>query len=232
MSGTCSNRRGRFGRSTCTKREVFDEEHRNKFGYRCLYRHSKYIWPGKFEDKFILISDSICKYVHDLDETRVEAYPGATISDIEELIIQNKININYRIIILHLGSNFLCKYTVEEIRTRLEQLIVAVEDRNPAALIVLSGIIPKLTERHGPPAPGKKRRAVNKQYEIVAKKNGLKFLHTWRVFIDRKSHELLPTLYARDCLHVNWSGAEKLSKFFNISNTKIQISYRRLFTNK
>ena len=145
-------------------------------------------------------------------------------------IIQNKININYRIIILHIGSNDLCKYTVEEIRTRLEQLIVAVEDRNPAALIVLSGIIPKLTERHGPPAPGKKRRAVNKQYEIVAKKNGLKFLHTWRVFIDRKSHELLPTLYTRDSLHVNWSGAEILSKFFagNIRTIKGESYYKEL----
>ena len=135
-------------------------------GYFCTLKHRSYQWPAKINNNNTLISDSICKYSRTLHDTFVQAYPGANIKSIIFKIRIGKVRINdYKIIILHLGTNDLHSRNPDAILNDMRTLFHLIRRKNPEGTIVLSQIIHRpidlvLTEQD--------RLKVNKGYQKFA----------------------------------------------------------------
>ena len=66
------------------------------------------------EKRATIISASIPKYVDGIRECTTQAYPGATIGRITELLSRGKINIsNIDIVIIHVGTNIASAQNVD-----------------------------------------------------------------------------------------------------------------------
>jgi len=98
-------------------------------------------------DDYILLGDSILRFVGNINNTQVLAYPGMGLIKMEVLIRNNKvpeIN-NKKMIIIHLGTNDASKksVTVPTMMDMTDELITAIRDKAPFAKIVISHIIPR-----------------------------------------------------------------------------------------
>ena len=92
----------------------------------------------------IILGDSIIKYVDEVRHSRVISYPGITCSELEQLIIRDKISnlSDNEVIGLHVGTNDLDMHwrsTVHEI----SRLLVSVTDKCPNSKVVWSNILPR-----------------------------------------------------------------------------------------
>ena len=99
---TCTTNKRQY----CHISPDYDWKHIKLSGYYCTLKHRSYQWPAKINNNDTLISDSICKYSRTLHDTFVQAYPVANIKSIIFKIRIGKVKVNdYKIIILHLGTN-------------------------------------------------------------------------------------------------------------------------------
>lgn len=195
----------------CPGNICFNREH-NGWPQPCPYRHKEYHWPGTIQPYTnTLIGDSIVKYVNELPDTYVQAYPGASIEAIIAKIQSGLIGLqNYRIIIFHVGSNNLHDENIQvgELYMIYKRLLTLVRRENHSAALVLSEIIPRTYENRN---QLNKRMAVNRAIEHLCKQTyGAYFFRTYRAFIKEGTLRGDPIYYAQDGLHLGRMGTRAM----------------------
>lgn len=163
-------------------------------------------------DNFTLISDSLCKYINQTNQIHVQGFPGVNLSGLRWKIGLGKVRLNeFKIIILHVGTNDVQLKSVSEIVELYHKLIISV--RNLAscrAVIAVSAIIPRPTDEC---RYGLKRKIINKELCKLAKICNCTFLRTYSVFENSKTKIPITKLYAKDGLHLNCRGIHVMKKF-------------------
>ena len=195
----------------CPIRKVYDKVHIRLTGYRCRYRHLAYYWPCKWPNyKFTLISDSICKNVKYTKSLFIQAFPGATIERLTWMMRMNLVYFkNYRVVVLHVGTNNVNRDSVDLIIEKMKKLVVATQRINPKAKIFISGIIPRYKDDE---IHRLKVLDINKYLVEMCKDMNCRFLRTYRPFLCKGACR--QELYAKDGLHLNYKGTQELKGFF------------------
>ncbi len=164
-----------------------------------------------------VLTDSIGKYVG-VPATDVQAYPGKTLQWLNDSIRFGKVQVKgYEAILVHMGTNDIgdivrgrTSPTIQDIIQRLKDLIHLVKTRNSSCKLLLSAIIPrpKDTELSAPLIYGWNFAMANlcDQYKSLA------FVPAYKFFV--KSHQVVPTYYSTDGLHLNGPGVERLEQCF------------------
>ena len=203
----------------CPVSDVYDINHIRQFGYNCPYRHREYKWPAVIADNFTLVSDSLCKFVHQSNQVYVQSYPGATVRGLCWKIGLGKVRLcGYKIIVLHVGTNDLISKPIERIVEDYEQLILSVRKLSNKALIGVSAIIPRPIDER---THKQKRISVNKALNLMCKDFAdCIFLRTYKPFERNKlgSREL----FAKDGLHLSRAGAKVMKSFINSNIITLQ----------
>lgn len=203
-------------RIPCPINPKFNFEHQG-WPNKCPYRHIEYHWPGKLADHNTLIGDSIIKYVNGLNDTYVQAYPGANIQKIIGLMQQGYIDLaGYKIIIVHVGSNNLHSPNVNrmEIANLYNYLLKLIRRGNPSAAIVLSEIVPRTYENEN---QVNQRMDINRIIEQVVRIQDFRcyFFRSYRALTIKGSLHADEQYYAIDGLHLNMRGTSKLRASIN-----------------
>ena len=94
------------------------------------------------QDNFSLISDSLCKLVNWTNQIYIQAYPGLTIEDLHWKIGLNSVNLNFKITVLHVGTNDLESHSADKIIADLENLLNVISAKSKGRIAV-SAIIPR-----------------------------------------------------------------------------------------
>ena len=207
-------------REFCPDSDVYDEQHRWETNSACPFKHRRYDWPGVFGNINLLLSDSICKYVQEMHDTRVIAVPGANIDTIFNMIMTNKVDVQgYRIILLHFGSNdtFIAKPI--QIAQNMSRLIDMIIMRNPQVRIAVSGIIVRYEHTW---QEEENRRFTNDEIAIMCSLRGIRQMKSWKCVLSKGVP--IHADYARDDIHLSRSGADKIKEYMegNIISMKNQ----------
>ena len=94
--------------------------------------------------------------------------------------------------------------TDEEILDLISETIIAIRQKNFVCKIAVSAIIQRLCDDEGP-----RLQILNKKIQKFGYSNHFEFLHTYRIFLHDPKQ-----FYARDGLHLNRKGAQRLKQFF------------------
>lgn len=103
----------------------------------------------------VILSDSIMKYVEGIAATHVIAFRGATIEDLQTLVLESDGRFDgrlsdledARVILVHVGTNDLEeKVSVPTIMRRFQHLIATIQVRYPRAQVVISTILPRMKD--------------------------------------------------------------------------------------
>ena len=111
---------------------VYNEEHFNRFGYRCKFMHELFHWQGITDNKVSLISDSICKWTNEIPHMEIQACPGLTLSGALTKITSGKLEIqNFHGLVFHVGTNNVIKSTPEQIGQAMGEIVDYVKENTP-----------------------------------------------------------------------------------------------------
>ena len=197
----------------CPYGTTYDKSHIEERGYHCGFRHTEYRWPARLERKFMILGDSIVKYINLCDFTEVVSFPGANIESVCWKLRLGNVDLEgIQILILHVGTNdFSNDISVEGIIGRFRRLITYLIQRKPELLIGISAVIPRPCDH---PDLREKLALVNSSLHKLCRENPhTRFLASYRAFIDKTSKETLLNLFAQDKLHLNYAGTEVFKKF-------------------
>ena len=136
-------------RIPCPISKIYDSRHIRQIGYNCPYKHQKYNWPSRIKASTTIIGDSIPKYIKGCYEIFVQSCPGLTLN---RLLYQmgKMATTNFRLIILHCGTNDVHSKTDEEILNLISETIIAIRQKNFVCKIAVSAIIQRLCDDEGP----------------------------------------------------------------------------------
>lgn len=96
------------------------------------------------ERKAILISDSIGKYVDQIDGLAVKSYRGATIQVADRTVKMDSLDLNaFDFIIFHVGTNDINSKSVKQILQAFKFLYPACSCNSPHARNIFSSILPR-----------------------------------------------------------------------------------------
>ena len=154
----------------------------------------------------------MAKYVKDIRETDVRAFPGLNISQLTTKISRGCINLNYDNILIHIGTNDINSYSAEEISSHFSNLISIVKTHaDNFTSIHFSSIIPRPVDFLD---TGVKVKRVNVLLEGICKDRNVKYLKSFRPFI--KNNQPRRELFAvKDGgLHLNLEVTRRLRQFF------------------
>jgi hypothetical protein len=195
----------------CKVSPIYDEAHYAKYEDKCHFRHTMHRWPAVIESKGTLISDSLCKWVKDLNYLDVQSLPGLKLQTAMKHIESGFIRIlDYEFVFLHVGTNNVESMPIDELKYNLHTLIKMIKSKSPFTTVAVSSIL------HRPKAPicETYRMTVNNSWEDLCIKEGHYFLESWKKF-ESKSGEVNMGLYAKDKLHFNEKGIEVLRNYFD-----------------
>ena len=199
--------------------EPYDEAHLRKWGYGCLHKHRSYSWPALVKEDYILIGDSLVKFVNRTKYMRVVAYPGGTAESILNKMCNSDFDPSFhQIIVVAVGTNDVANLsrTPREITWDIMNLIDSLRLANPMAMIAFSGILIRPKD-FGSPIE-QRRRLVNKLVEWSCKSRGVYFMKSWKGLMN--GSDLKRRVFARDGLHLNRFGARFLYRYIegNLKN--------------
>ena len=138
-------------RIPCPISKIYDSRHIRQIGYNCPYKHQKYNWPSRIKASTTIIGDSIPKYIKGCYEIFVQSCPGLTLNRLLYQIKMGKMaTTNFRLIILHCGTNDVHSKTDEEILDLISETIIAIRQKNFVCKIAVSAIIQRLCDDEGP----------------------------------------------------------------------------------
>lgn len=204
--------------------EPYDEAHLKKWGYGCLNKHRSYQWPALAKEDYILIGDSLVKFVNRAKYMRVVAYPGGTAESVLNKMCQGDFDPSFQqIIVVAIGSNDVANlsHTPREITWDIMNLIDSLRLTNSSAMIAFSGILIRPKDI-GTPIE-QRRRLVNKLVQWCCNARGVYFMRSWKSLMN--GSELKRRVYARDGLHLNRFGARFLYRYLegNLKNIEGQM---------
>lgn len=202
-------------------REPYDDDHIRLHGYNCVNRHKLYSWPSLSKEKYLLLGDSLLKFINRAKHLRVIAIPGARAHDMLRRVCATQIRIEgYSLIICAIGTNdaadptMPCKLAAQGI----SMLMATISSINPDAMVMFSGLLirPKDIGTH----IEYRRMLINKIVTDMCKSKGIRIIKSWRCLMTRSN--VRDRVYARDGLHLNRMGARHLYKCLegNITNVE------------
>ena len=198
-------------RTPCPIHPIYNLHHIQTVGMDCPYKHQQYHWPSvSGTANNALIGDSLIKYIKDLDDTEVHAYPGTKLEWITQKIQNGNIKLHgYKIIVFHLGCNNLRHQETNKIVELFEELLLLSKTRNDSAAIVLSLIIPWNNET---PDQKHKRETLNTQLRKLVLKlgKGFYYFQSWKAMYDKITKELVQSFYTDDNVHLKRGGVRAL----------------------
>jgi lysophospholipase L1-like esterase len=175
----------------------------------CKSPHYIYDWPALEKERFLLIGDSIVKFINRGKHLRVMAFPGATSHTIYEKICKREIVVEgFDLICLAIGTNDVSNEALAPsmVTTGIMNLMDTIHVFNPEARLVVLGMLvrPKDEGR----AIEYRRKLVNNMVQGDCKRYGIHFTKAWRALMN--GSYLKPRVYAQDGLHLNRFGARFL----------------------
>ena len=162
------------------------------------------------EIKVAILSDSIAKYVTGIRQAEVIAFPGINFSRLTRQIEKNPKLVEKKFTIIHVGTNDIKNYTIEEMLSFFNNLITLIRSMS-STTIVFSSILPRPVDAD---ETGEKVKEVNLRIKQKCKDRNVQFLHSFRPFL--KYGKPIRELFAvRDGgLHLNNEGTRLLRSFF------------------
>lgn len=166
----------------------------------------------------LLLSDSMCKYVQNIDWLEVKYISGAKIALLISFIRDNKACIlKYTHIILHVGTNDVgngvkVDTIISEYKRLLNSLLFS------KSKIIISAVLPRPIDFS---VTKEVVIAVNKSLKKLALKTNCTFVHTFRSFINQPgSVPVYRYFSSRDGLHLSRHGVSVVRQFFiNVVNS-------------
>ncbi|XP_063424564.1 uncharacterized protein LOC134708169 [Mytilus trossulus] len=158
-----------------------------------------------------LVCDSIAKHVKTVRRCHLQAFPGANIWDMINLLNCGTIQVNYDIILIHVGTNNVGTYEIADFDIGYNVLISTIEKLvKPHTVIVMSAIIPRLLDFQN---TSYFVTTINSRLRSLCFKRGVQFVATYKPFL--KFGMPVCELYSPICkLHLNYFGNLKLTNFF------------------
>ena len=191
------------------KNKIYDFHHIQEVGTDCHFKHTEYHWPAKISSDHCIIGDSIVKFIKITNHADVKAFPGITIERLYWKVRLNKVDLKqYKIILVHVGTNDIITNSVKGIINSYCKLIEAVKIKNPKAQIGVSSILPR-------PCDGSETNqvveVVNREIKSICCHLGAYFVPSYRPFV--KCYKAGSCdLFAKDRLHLNFKGSVTLRK--------------------
>ena len=206
--------------------DTYDEDHIRNHGYNCTNRHHHYNWPSLNTEKYLLVGDSLIKFVNRTKHTRVQAFPGIRAHKLLNKVIRKELRVEgYFIIIVAAGTNDASDVTMPPrlAATGIIMLMATIRAMNPRALLVFSGLLVR------PKDQGTiieyRRRLINTIVQEMCRQRGFFFFKNWRCLMTGSN--IRQRVYARDGVHLNRFGARHLYRRIegNIRSLEWRLNY-------
>ena len=191
----------------CKKSKIYNSDHIKSVGINCPYKHSEYYWPAKVKNNHCIIGDSIVKFLKITNQADVIAFPGATIDRLYWKIKLEKVLLRqYKVIVLHVGTNDLQGNGIEEIVLKYLRLLELVKDLNNSVRVGVSSVLPKPCET---PEENNRIILLNRELKKLCGSKKVHFIPSYRPFVGKKQY-INEEFYAKDKLHLNHRGSVRL----------------------
>jgi hypothetical protein len=158
------------------------------------------------QEKYILLGDSLIKYINRTKHTRVMAFPGARAHDLMMKIYTGAIRVEqYQIAVCAVGTNdasdttMPCMLAADGIMMLMSQIAAA----NPHCILVYSAML--IRPKDLGTSVEYRRRLINSIIQKKCKGAGYYFYKTWKCLMTQSN--IRHRVYARDGLHLNQHGA-------------------------
>ena len=122
----------------------YDDEHVRIHEYNCTNKHRIYSWPSLSDEKYILIGDSLVKFLNRGKHLRVVSVPGACAHDLLVKVSSRQIPFNHQsLVIVAAGTNDIADVTMPAklAAQGIVMLMVQIQAMNPTAVIMFSGLL-------------------------------------------------------------------------------------------
>ena len=149
------------------------------------------------------------KHVGGIDGCTTQAFPGATIGRLSELVSSGRINLRLvDFVIIHVGTNNISSpQSVNTIMSYYGDLIHKLKSKTSAKLVFTS-ILPRLVDHL---KTVNKVNKVNSELRKLCKRKYFLFCNLYKSCLNNISPD--PTLFApKDGLHLNYAGTDLLRK--------------------
>jgi lysophospholipase L1-like esterase len=195
----------------CPDSTTYDQAHVDAKGLACKYRHNYYHWNGIRDNRILLVSDSIMKWVKEIAHLEIKAYPGLKLASALARIRTNDIDCsNHEGIILALGSNDISSKTDKREIFRMTIAIVTfLKQTFPEMRIALMFIIPRPGDKNA--LTDEKRCEVNTIIRSWCRRQRITYIYTWRAI--SVNQQLNLALYAQDKIHLNRGGILAIRRY-------------------
>jgi len=162
-----------------------------------------------------IVGDSILKYVDQVRHSQVISYPGISCSELEQMIIRNKVrNLEgKKVILLHVGTNDLDKHWQETVY-EITHLLVAVTDKYPSANVIWSNILPRPSATDNYTKDEVRRNIIKINQRIKRRQRHLKITTCPSHTSFHKAKYPKRKLFARDYLHLKPKGTLLLRELY------------------
>jgi lysophospholipase L1-like esterase len=160
-------------------------------------------------EKYILVGDSLIKFINRTKHTRVQAFPGVRAQGLLNKVIRRELRVErYYIIIVAAGTNDASDLTMPPRLAALGliMLMANIRGRNPNAIIAFSGML--IRPRDQGTAVEYRRRLINTIVQGMCKERGFLFFKNWTCLMTGSN--VRQRVYARDNIHLNRFGARHL----------------------
>lgn len=161
--------------------------------------------------RVLLISDSICKYIENIDWLESTVLPGANIFTIHNFIKGSKARINlFTHLILHVGTNDIANGLTNDLIYQYYLNLLVLVKSITNCNIIISAILPRpvdFTET--------KQRVieVNKHLATLAFQKKFLFIRTYKPFVQQPGSIPIRKYFAKDGLHLSFTGVSVLRNF-------------------
>ena len=192
--------------------QPYDDDHIRLHGYDCMNRHSVYNWPSLNQEKYLLIGDSLIKYINRCKHLRVVSLPGARAYDVFNRLMRRQIRLeHYNMIFCAIGTNDVaCPDTSATlVAESIMTLMWVIRKSNPTAILVVLGMLIRPCDLGKPTEY--KRRVVNSLVQSRCRAQGIYFRKAWKCLMTRS--QVRVGVYARDNLHLNRIGARRVYQY-------------------
>ena len=160
--------------------------------------------------KVTIVTDSMAKYVTEIREAKVVAFPGINISRLNNKILRGLVDLRSEYVILHVGTNDINTLTVSEMCSSYQDLITTVREKF-GCKVVVSSILPRPIDYD---VNGDKVKSLNNTLEGLCKERRIQYVRSYKPFLE--FGEPRRDLFAvRDGgLHLNSEGLRRLRHVF------------------
>ena len=189
--------------------EAYDEDHIRIHGYHCTNRHHHYNWPSLSTEKYLLVGDSLIKFINRAKHLRVQAFPGARAQGLLNKVCKRQLRVEgYYIILAAIGTNDASDLTMPPRLAAMGIIMLMSQIRaiNPMAILVVSGLL--IRPKDQGTQVEYRRRLINTIVQQMCKERGYFFFKSWKCLMTGSN--VRQRVYARDGIHLNRFGARHL----------------------